>query len=218
MSKSFQTGLDSVVSVKIKPESTASFINAYLVSEPENKDYWFIDYVYSTDGIKTIELEIKYGAGPSTATETKQITVLSELNDYLFSSDAELIGYQHDIMKYLPEYRSSWNFCHRISQNEILAYLDESGKVNEDGSKITKDQIVDLSEVRALATFKTLRIIYESLSNAPDDFFIKRASHWASYEAKAQLRCVSRIDFNKNGIIDKPEEVESNLMIQAGRA
>jgi hypothetical protein len=121
-------------------------------------------------------------------------------------------------MKYLPEHRSSWNFCHRLAQKEILDYLDESGKVNEDGSKLTKDQIVDVSEVNALATFKTLRIIYESMSNAPDDFFIKKAKFWSEYEAKANLRCVSRFDYDKNGTVDIPDEVSNNTIIMTPRA
>jgi hypothetical protein len=216
-SKSFSNSSDAVVSVRIKPEATESFYDAFLASDPSDKAYWFLDWAYGSDGTKTIELEITYGSGPTVQVFTKDIEVIAEAQDMLFSEDMDLIGYQHDVMKYLPHERSSWKFVHRTSQKEILDYLDEKGIVNEDGSKITKDQITDKSEVRATSTFKTLRIIYESMSNAPDDFFMKRAWHWRKYEDAAILRCVERIDFNKDGDITK-DEVNSNLMITAGRA
>jgi hypothetical protein len=216
--KSFQNGNDPVISVLIKPGASESFYQAYNALDTADKSYWYLDWSYATSGAKTVELQITYGPTltPTVKTSSFSVQCVTEAEDYLFSSDADLIGYQHDIMKYLPEHRSSWIFVHRITQKEILDYLDQKGRVNADGSKITKDQIVDLSEVRATATFKTLRIIYESMSNAPDDFFMKRAGHWRKYEEAALLKCVDRIDFDKNGTIED-KEIETNVSILAVR-
>jgi hypothetical protein len=215
--KSFWVTNVGISNVEIRPEASESFYQVINTSEPENTDYWFLDWAYSTAGTKQITLRITYGVSSTVIDFNKSIQVITEAEDNLFSQDADLIGYQHDIMKYLPEGRSSWNFVHRVAQREILDYLDEKGVVNEDQSKITKDQIVDLTEVRAWSTFKTLRIIYESMSNAPDDFFFKRAEHWSKHEESAKLRCVTRLDFNKDGVIDNSKEVQSNNFIVARR-
>jgi hypothetical protein len=215
-SNSFWVQSVDITSVEIKPEASEGFYSAFMATDPEDTSQWFLDWAYATAGSKEITLKITYGLTPTVVEFTKTVLVVTEAEDYLFSTDADLLGYQHDIMKYLPEGRSSWNFVHRTAQAEIITYFDEKGLVNEDGSKITKDQVVDLSEVRALATFKTLRIIYESMSNQPDDFFMKRAEHWEKYEKGAQLRCVTRLDYSKNGQLEK-EETGSNLFIIARR-
>ena len=97
----------------------------------------------------------------------------------------------------------------------ILAYFDEEGLVNDDGTKITEAQVTDLSEVKELSIFKTLRLIFESISNAPDDYFMKKSVHWGKYERQAQLRCVTRIDFDKDGNTDSA--ARDNNTISAGR-
>lgn len=211
-SRSFKTSNEGAfTAVKIKPSAAEAFYDVGILTESQT---WYLDWVYSAAGTHLITVRLENAL--TFAEVTLSVNVVLAADDKLFSTDVDLIGYQHDIMKFLADGRSTWNFVHRVAQTEILAYLDEVGKVNEDGTKITKDQIVDISEVKQLSLFKTLRIIYESMSNASDDFFMKRASHWRKYEESAQLRCVARIDFDKNGTIED-SEVVSNVMIIAGR-
>lgn len=210
--KSFLTvGEGAVTAVKIKPGAAESF---YTIGATTEVMTWFLDWAFDVAGTYDVTLRIETASNFKEV--TKQIEVITEATDALFSTDVDLLGYQHDIMKYLADGKSSWNFCHRVAQQEILSYFDEIGLVNEDGTKIGKEQVVDITEVKNLSIFKTLRIIFESMSNAPDDFFIKRAEHWNKYEKQAQLRCVNRLDFNKSGSLDD-NEVSSNLNISVAR-
>jgi hypothetical protein len=215
--KSYKTLNEAAfVEVRIKPSAADSFITVATGSTVLPVDNWYLDWTYDSAGTKTITVEIDNGLGPTTTTATLDVSVITEAIDKLFSSDDDLKKHQHDITSYVPPGRATWKFVHRRSQELILSYFDEEGRVNDDGTKITKDQVVDLSEVKELSVYMTLRLIFESISNSPDDYFIKKAKYWEVYELKAKQRAVTRLDFDKDGNTDL-DVVVDNFTIKAGR-
>jgi hypothetical protein len=195
--------------VEISPDITGIYydLGADVLSD---KSLWFLDWSYGSAGV--YQVGVKLTEGLNVHIFTKDITILTEAQDKLFSDDSDLISYQNDIMKYLPESRSSWNFVIRRAQEEILSWIDEKGFVNSDQTKVTKDQILDVSEVKDLSIFKSLRIIYSSLSNALDDFFQKKATFWEAYEKRAELRCVLRLDTSKTGDAGSQEVINQTTI------
>jgi hypothetical protein len=214
--KTFKNPGDTAfLEVRIKPSAADSFVVVATGTGILPQDNWFLDWSYSSAGTKTITVEVDT-VGPITTTKTLDVSVITEATDKLFSSDADLVKHQHDILNYVPPGRSSWKFAHRRAQELILAYIDEQGRVNDDETKVTKDEIIDLSEVKELSVYTTLRLIFESISNSPDDYFMKKAKHWETYELKAKQRAWTRIDFDKDGDTDQDNPVD-NYTIKAGR-
>lgn len=142
-------------------------------------------------------------------TDTKYfyINVYSKTGDYLFSSDGNLIAHESDIMKWTPVGRSSFNNVHRQSQKLIMNWLDEKGYVNSFGDKFTKRDVIDIAEVNVWSTYMTLKLIFQSLSNAVDDIFDRKANIYSALEEGARQRVVLRLDVDNDGVADDNEGV-----------
>jgi hypothetical protein len=186
--------------LEIRPEDSEIFYNVTTAK--------YLDWSYATDGEKTVTLRITTGVDIMTLDAPVdfqyELTVLSEENDNLFSNDNDLIQYEDDILKYVRKGRNTFLDKHRAAQSFILSELDRRRIVNRDGTRITKDQIKNIEEVREWSRFYTLYIIFKSLSNAVDDvfsqaFYLKRAQ-------EAQNFAIIRLDLNKDGSIDASRE------------
>lgn len=197
VSQSFKTP-DEVAydHVKIKPDTSASFID---VTDVLDQETWFVDWVYATAGVKTVEVEIK--AGLNTINETFQIEIKTEASERLFAKDTDLLVFEPDLYKWLPRGRSTWNYVHREVQKRIMFELDKSRIFNNDGSKITLDQVLDITEFREWAKFKALGIIFNSFNNATDDIFREKAKYYESKDFDAMNFSINllRLDINKDG-------------------
>lgn len=194
----------ALVTAKIKPEATASFINLDIT----DIEKWFIDWVYTSVGSKTVTLEIDTGSGP--VTFTKDLTVVSLASENLFSSDYDLKAYEPDIMKWLPKGRWTYNFIHRKVRDLILTEIYKNRITNKDGTKITKEQIVDISEVREWAVCYVLNLIFIGISNKPDDTFSIKASMYkkTANEYKNLSFNILGIDLNSDSQIDITEKLD----------
>lgn len=214
--KSYKTINETAfLAVRIKPSGADSFITVATGGTVLPADNWYLDWAYDSAGTKTITVEID-NVGPITTTATLDVTVITEAADKLFSKDSDLVKHQHDILQYVPSGRASWKYVARRAQELILSYFDEEGRINDDGTKISKDQVIDLSEVKELSVYMTLRLIFESISNSPDDYFMKKAKHWEVYELKAKQRAITRLDFDKDGDTAEDSPID-NFTIKAGR-
>lgn len=130
------------------------------------------------------------------------LQVYSEAGDHLFCSDQDLVAHEPDLLKWVPPGRSSFKDVYRRAQKLIVAWLDEKGYVNVFGDKFTKMDIVDVEEVRQWATFMSLRLIFDGISNAVDDVFARKAIAYSILEEGARNRSILRLDTNKDGIAD----------------
>lgn len=200
--KSFiSKGEAAITLVRIKPETSGSFITvsgAGLTS----KD-WYLDWEYSTDGDKTVTVEITTDGAPTT--ESKVISVITEANDKLFSKDSDLTIHESDVLQYVPNGKNSFLYVHRRSQTLILDYLDQKGYVDTNGDRLTKSAVVDIQEVKEWSTFMTLKLIYQQLKKTPDDFFDQKMKTFESLEIAARSRAALRLDLDGDTAIDDGE-------------
>lgn len=189
----------ALTSVEIETEAAAGFISVF----DSNSKNWFLDFEYATDGAKAVTVRVDNGSGPVTAAFT--VNVVSAADDRLFSGDQDLLSVRHDILKYLPDGRSSFLNVHRKAQELILADLDERGITDVSGNKLDKADIVDLSEVNEWSTYLTLMLIFSDLSNAVDDVFDRDSKEYRSEMMRHRNRSFLRLDLNNDGNIDLGE-------------
>ncbi len=191
--KSFVTLDESVTDIEIEPEAGAGYVSIYQV----NEERWFLDWAYDLDGNKVVSLRLTTDMG--TTTKTYNISVLSVADDALFSSDNDLFPFEPKLDKYLPLGKSSFLYAHRASQAKILAYLDEQQIWKADGTRFTKQDIVDKEEFQRWSLFQTLLIIFEGSQLAVGDIFDEKRKEYENEMRQARNRSALRLDFNGNG-------------------
>jgi hypothetical protein len=182
----------SITLIEIEPEASSGFLD---ITSSQ-----FLDYQYSTDGDKSVSLRITTDGAPETFSKT--ITVISETDDKLFSTDEELTPHEPDILEYVRSGRNSFLNVHRTAQDRILTWLDEHRITDSNGDRLTKDAIVDIEEVNDWSKFMVLRMIFEGLSNSVDDIFSAKALSYRELEATARNRSQIRLDRDGDGEID----------------
>jgi hypothetical protein len=189
--------------VTIKPSgSDIDYVPTSLV----DRETFYMDWIYSTAGTKTITLALDDGSG--LVVTTKDIEIVSAATDALFSTDADLIPHEDDILKWLPDGRSSWNYMHRKSQDLILKELYKSRIYADDGLMLTTAEVLDVNEIKEWSIFKTLEMIMNFTSNKPDDVFRQKAMYYGSKEQEWMNYALNslKLDFNKDGEIDELDE------------
>jgi len=201
--KSFVSGsIASIASIEIDPDGVVGYFDVTTDG--------FLDWAYTTSGEKVVSCRV-------TDTDANQtvgaitITVVSEADDNLFSSDDDLLAYEPDLYRYLQDGRSSFLDKHRRSQFEILDELDANLIRKDDGSEYTAGDIVDIEEFRKYSTFKTLSIIYEGISNDVDDIFRNKANKYNERMIQAKKRAELKLDSDGDGDIDSQDNTV-NLM------
>lgn len=135
------------------------------------------------------------------------LTLVTEAEDYLFSSDVDLVKHEEEIFKFLPKGRSSFIYKHRRAQELILEDFNERGVTNTDNEKLTKADFVDIEEVRDWSIALTLSLIFADNSNVIGDTFSIKAEEYNSAALRHRDRAFTRVDLDGDGIIDKGETV-----------
>lgn len=207
-------GTANIHNVWIEAEAGAGFIS---VNHADSKN-WFLDWVYvGASRTVTVSCRIQVGdnSGPI-ETRTSTIQLLSSADDKLFSSDQDLVALEPDILKWVKKGRSSFLDVHRMAQAKILEYLDEAGIRNADGTKISKNEMLDLSEVRPWSRDLTLSLIFRGLSNQVDDVFDAKAKFYMSEAKKRSDRAVLAWDHDKDGQLNEGEQITltSSVMVR----
>ena len=154
-------------------------------------------------GTKKVTIDVTNGT--DTDSKSFYIKVYSEEGDHLFSSDRDLMAHEPDIMKWVPDGRSSYLNVHRKAQKLMLQWIDRQGFVNVYGTKFTKNDLIDVQEMNEWSTFMSLRLIFFGMSNAIDDIFDRKSKEYSILEEEARQRALLRIDTNKDGIADTTE-------------
>ena len=195
----------AVTLVRIRPTSVSAWITVSGVDK--TIEDWYIDWVYLFAGNFDPEIEITTNGLPISFSNI--ITVVTVASDNLFSKDDELKAYEPDILKWRPEGRWTFNNVHRRVQEMILTELYKNRILNSDTSKITKDQIVDIAEVREWSIYKTLFLIYAGISNKSEDVFAAKSSMYSkqSAEYKNLVFNIIGIDLNKDSVISASEKL-----------
>lgn len=212
--KSFiSKGEHPIHDVWIEPEAGVGFIS---INHTDSRN-WFLDWIY-TGAARTVtvscKVQVQNNSGPFEI-RTATIQLVTAATDKLFSADSDLVPLEPDILKWIKPGRSSFLDVHRMAQAKIIEWLDEAGYRNEDGTKISKNELLDLSEVRPWSRDLTLSLIFKGLSNQVNDVFIEKSKFYASEARDRADRAVLAWDFNKDGQIETGEEmavVQSTVM------
>lgn len=194
----------AITLVEIEPESGFGYLDVTSNS--------YLDWQYSTDGDKTVSLRITTDGTP--VTKTKVITIITALEDRLFSSDSDLVAHEDDILKYVADGRNSFLDKHRISQQRIVRYLDEQRIWDYEGNALSKDALLNIDEVNEWSKYYTLMIIYRSLSNAIDDVFSQKAQNYEILAKEAQQRSVLRLDRNGDDVEDIRKDMRTYNLVR----
>ena len=184
----------AITLIEIEPETGAGFVDV----TSQDMDDVYLDWIYLTNGDKEITLRITTDGAPQTF--TKEISVLTEAEDKLFSTDSQLFNYEPDVIRYLPKGKSSFKYVHRQCQSEILEHLYTNGYVKTDNTRIEKEDVIRIEEVSYWSRFMALRIIYRQLSNAVDDIFDQKSKRYENDEHKWRNKAILKLDFNGDGV------------------
>ena len=203
-SRSFVTNGETVTDVLIQPEIGENFISVYNTDQEK----WYLDWAYVASGIKQVVIRVETDLTPLGRSRTYDVNVLTDDEDSLFSSDADLIPWETDILNYLPRGKNSYLYAHRKAQDLIISYLDEQRYWKKDGSRITKEDIAAITddEVREQfkqwSTYQTLLIIFESIQVSDADIFEDKRSKYEALRNASRQRSALRLDLDGDAKID----------------
>ena len=199
--KTIFRNLSDITDVEISPEDDNGSPQYISVFESGDFDKWFLDYSYETAGEKTVRVKVTL-ADESSKEAEKTVTVISEADDKLFSTDQDITQSEPDILRYLPQGKTSFTFMHREAQRRILAYLDEQRIWKRDKERYTKDDIVDMEEFVHWSRFLVLHLIYAAKIVSQDDFFSFKAEEYKALMVSARSRATLRLDSSGDGEVD----------------
>lgn len=206
---SFESNNEPITDVEIEPETGAGFVSIY----NSNKEKWFLDWAYETDGPKVVSVRVT--TATANRTKTYDLSVLTKEDDALFSDDNDLFPYEPNIHKYLPRGKNSFLYVHRAAQDKIIAYLDEQRIWKKDGTRYTKTDVMDKEEFRHWSIFQTLLIIFESGQVSNSDIFEEKRMDYEKDMRAARNRAALRLDADGDGNIDQiPYNIRTTRLVR----
>lgn len=199
-SKSYVSkGESAITLVEIQPEADDDFIDV----TGSSSDDWWLDWEYATSGTKVVTLRITTDGDAETF--TKSITCVTAADDNLFSDDDDLSLIESDILRYLPDGRSTYKYMHREAQKNILEYLYTSGYRNSEGERIQASNFVDIEEIRHWSKWATIALIYWDLKTIEDDIWERKALKAEGMVQKYSSPVKLKFDYDGDGTIELGE-------------
>ena len=192
-------GSDTITLIEIDPDTSGTFYDI------TSKSYF--DWAYPTEAVVTATVRVT-DSGASVDTVTRDINIVSETTDNLFSRDSDLVAYEPDLIKWIQSGRNSYIDKHRAAQIEILGELDANRIWKDNDEPYTASDIVLVAEFTELSKFTTLRIIFEGISNSIDDVFHVKALRYKSLATTAKKRATLRLDSDGDGVASTSENVD----------
>lgn len=190
-------GEAAITKVEIEAEAAAGFIEV-TGSAPITSENWLLDWEYATAGVKVITARITTDGAPTT--KTFSVTALTEVIDKLFSDDDDLAAIETDILRYIPKGRNTFKYVHREAQREILEWLYTNGYTRDDRTRLTKDNVIDVNEIKFWSKYMVLRMIYEDISKQETDVFARKAKEYENDEHKWRQKSTTKFDLNTDGV------------------
>jgi hypothetical protein len=198
--KSFVTKGEAAISkVEISP-SGIDDDDSYIDVTGTGPDDWYLDWVFSGSAALAVSPQLRITTdGDPTVSAPKEMQIVTSDDDKLFSGDKDLMALEPDVMKWVPDGRASWLAVHRAAQEKIIDALNKMGIRATDNTPLTKDDIVDVEEIRIWSRDLTLSLIFRLSQNSKDDFFDKKAKEYADDADAAKDRAFLKLDLNKDG-------------------
>lgn len=178
---------ETVTKLEIQPSETDIF---YDVTETK-----YLDWIYETDGEKIITVRIN-----DTLVKEAIIDVISKEDDALYTTDEDLLAVEPDILKWVRQGRSSFLDVHREAKARIVAYLR---------FKDISNDVEAVQDIKDWSKFLVLQLIYESLSNAIDDIFAKKAEKYKAMVNECKTKVREKIDVDGDDVSDVSQSTSS---------
>lgn len=203
-SKSYASKGMSITKVEIQPDAAEAWI---LVSGVNVKQAdWYTDWQYDSAGTKTVSVRINEGTVDET-TKSFDIEVVDADTDALFATDADLVEEEPNIMGWMKAGRNSFKNVHREVQRQILDLLNRKGYRTTAGGPITKEVVSDHSQVREMAKYLALHLIFSGISNQVGDVFSLKAQEYRSKFNTVSGRQIIGMDLNGDTVVEAGEGV-----------
>jgi hypothetical protein len=190
-------GSPAITKVEIEPEVGAGFVDVTGVA-PINPKNWFLDWIYLIDGVKVGNVRVTQ-VGDIVTTKNFSLEVLTQLDDALYSTDNDLIYLEHDVLNYLPQGRTNYNYLHRKVQEQILDWLDGIRITRKDGSKLEKQDLNQVKDMKELSASWVLMNLFFELSNKNDDKFFEKHLIYKSKVESLKGRGRIQADLDQDG-------------------
>jgi len=158
----------------------------------------FLDYQYSTTGIKTITARIN-----SVDLATSTVNILSEVNDITFASDQDLIKHRGDILNYVRTGRNSFIDKHRLVKELIVDFVNRRGILKPDKTPYTDADITNIESLKQWAIYRCLSLIMYEMSNQNDDVFYRDYLRYLEISKQHENETLLFLDLNNDGVEDK---------------
>lgn len=189
-------GEAAITLVEIEPEAGAGFIAVQ--GSPVNQKNWTLDWEYQTSGTKVVSVRVTTDGAP--AVVTRSVVCVTEAQDKLFSTDQDLVQLEHNVTKYVPEGRSTFKYLHREAQKQILEWLYVNGYRKDGNLRLTKENVIDVEEVRFWSKYKVLSLLYKDLSTTPNDVHDVKSRDYENKEHTWRQSAGMKFDFNGDGV------------------
>jgi hypothetical protein len=213
--KTFLTqGASAITKVEIQPEASELFVE--ISGTNIRQAQWLLDWVYDTGGPKIVTLQITQ-ADLTVSTFTQTLEVVTDVEDNLWSDDQDLMTYESDILKWLPDGKSTFKFVHRRAQRLILDWLDEVRVYARGGKRLEKEDMQKTEDLRRLSAMWTLELIFQGISNRTDDVFAQKSAYYMDRRKEAQSRGRIQADFNQNGEEDMSDNQDMRTFFMVRR-
>ena len=217
VSNSYATADEGMfTSIQIEPDTGVGFFDAI--------DGDYLDWQYETDGTKIVSVTFTTENG-TPKTETYEIEVKAE--ECLLSDDECLKAFEPTLYKLLPCERCNFMFIHRKVVDCILnelscrgIYKKATGGISVknpiDGCKLellTCEDLVGSEQVKRIATFWALEMIYGGNYNSTDDLYYTKFKYYRAERTKAMSAGNLLIDRDGDGELERGEGTSWNKRI-----
>lgn len=195
---------EAITLVEIRPTELGDYIDVTLTK--------ILDWVYGVAEEQEIALRITTDGAPVEI--TKQLTILSQAEDKLFSNDKDLIQHESDIYNFLPKGYSSFNHVHRSAQTMILDTFMQRGIYKSQTQPLTKENVFNVDEVRQWSKFLVLSMIFTNASNEVGDYFATKAQQYRELSDKSASRAFITLDTDEDGEPDMTYGLTSGRLVR----
>ena len=190
----------AITLVEVEPESGVGFVD---VTGTKNTD-WYLDWQYAgASRVAVVSVRVTTDGVP--VTFTRNIQVLTEADDKLFSSDTDILKEESEILKFLPKGKTSFLYMHRRAQKFIVEHFNERGVTDTECNRLTKDSFVDIEEVKQWSIALTLSLIFKDNSNVVGDNYSVKSDEYKAMAKNHIDRAFFRFDRNNDGTLGKLE-------------
>ena len=116
--------------------------------------------------------------------------------------------------KFLPSGETTQILAHVAARDEIIQQLRNHGKfmqsvANAEFKDVDAFSLLEIEQIREAAKFKALQIIFEDLTDSPEDIYMERAKMYKSEFDRAMNLFFLSLDSDDDGFLDRGEELRS---------